>query len=102
MSKKTIMDLLLAFSSIGGNEYSDIPVFDEKVNECLMDMYFYMLYNGDNNETKKEEYFHEFENKYNKLNEKQQEEVRKEYKNIIETQKKNREKVKRKGMIENE
>ena len=100
--KKSI-EYLIAIPSllINSGEYN-IEYNDSKVNECLMDMYFYMLYNGENNEEKKKEYFQEFENKYNKLNKEQQEQVKQEYINIIEAQKKNRGKIKKKGMIDYE
>ena len=100
MSKKSAMDFLLAFSLIGGNEYVGYYPTDEKVVACLWDMYFYMMYNGLGNEDKKEEYFKEFEKKFDNLNKEQQEEVKNEYISIMEAQKKNREKekVKKKGM----
>ena len=101
MSKKKIMDLLMAMSLIGVGEYAGYYPMDEKVIECLWDMYFYMMYSGIGNEEKKEEYFNEFEKKYDKLNKEQQEEVKKEYIDIIEAQEKNKEKekIKKKGMI---
>jgi len=98
MSKEKVMDLLMAMSLIGPREYDGYFPNDERVVECLWDMYFYMMYNGIGNKEKKEEYFNEFGKKFDNLNEKQQEEVRKEYINIIEAQEKNREKVKKKGM----
>lgn len=97
MKKKT-MDLLMTMSLLGTGEYAGYYPNDERVIECIMDMYFYMLYNGIDNDLKKEEYFNEFEKKYHNLNEEQQEEVRKEYISIIEAQNKNKEKVKKKGM----
>ena len=98
--KKNTIDLLIASSLLHTSEYGGYFINDERVQECLMDMYFYMLYNGMDNDEKKEEYFNEFENKYNKLNKEQQEQVKQEYVNIIETQKKKKEKekVKKKGM----
>ena len=90
--------MLLGTLLLTSNEYGGTWIDDENVNECLVDMYFYMLYNGENNELKKEKLFHEFEKKYNELNKEQQEMVKQEYINIIETQEKNRRKVKRKGM----
>jgi len=100
MNKKKVFDLLTAMSFFGTSEYAGYYPTDERVIECLMDMYFYMLYKDMDNEEKKEEYFQEFENKYDKLNGEQQEEVKNEYINIIEAQKKNREKekIKKKGM----
>ena len=99
MMNKKIMDLLLSMSLINSNEYSGYLPNDERVLECIWDMYFYMLYSGINEE-KKEEYFKEFEKKYDNLNKEQQEEVEKEYIEIINAQEKNRkkEKIKKKGM----
>ena len=101
MSKKTARDLLTVMSLLGVSEYEGYYPTDERVVECMWDMYFYMMYSGIGNEEKKEEYFQEFGKKYDKLTKEQQEEVKKEYKNIIEAQEKNREegKVKKKGMI---
>ena len=98
MSKKSAMNLLLAMSLIGANEYASYYISDEKVSECLMDMYFYMMYSGIGEEKKQEEFLNEFEKKYNDLSEEQQEMVKNEYIDIIETQNKNKEKVKKKGM----
>jgi len=97
---KSVLNLLLSSSLIGNGEYEGYFINDDRVQECLMDMYFYMLYNGMDNDEKKEEYFTEFEKKYNKLNKEQQDAVKKEYIDIIEAQNKNREKekIKKKGM----
>ena len=92
MGKKNARDLLLAFSLINASDYSQNTVFDPEVDECLMNMYFYIMY-GNINEEKKKEYFNEFEKCYNKLNEEQQEIVRKDYFDIIES-KNNKGKVK--------
>ena len=97
MGKKNARDLLLAFSLINASDYSQNTVFDPEIDECLMNMYFYMMY-GNINEEKRNEYFNEFERCYNKLNEEQQEIVRKDYFDIIES-KNNKGKVKKKGMI---
>ena len=100
--KKKPMDLLMTMSLLGPGEYAGYFPNDERVVECLWDMYFYMMHNGLGNEDKKEEYFKEFKDKYIKLNDEQQKEVKKEYINIIEAQKKNRGKIKKKGMIDYE
>ena len=94
---KSIADLLLSLSMIGANEYGQFYAYDQKVNDCLMNMYFYMMHP---NENKKEEYFKEFEKSYNDLNEEQQEMVKQDFIEIIEAQDKNKEKekVKKKGM----
>ena len=88
----------MAMSLIGTNEYTGYYISDEKVSECIWDMYFYMMYNGIGEEKKQEEFFNKMKEKYQNLNEEQQEEVRKEYISIIEAQNKNKEKVKKKGM----
>lgn len=95
---KSIMDLILSLSLIGANEYGQFYVSDPKINDCLMNMYFYIMHP---NEKKKEEYFQEFEKSYNDLTDEQQKIVKQDYIEIIETQEKNREKekVKKKGMI---
>ena len=100
MSKKPIVDLFTAMSLLDDSEYERYYPTGEQVVECLWDMYFYMIYSRIGNVLKKEEYFKEFEKKFNKLNKEQQEEVKKEYISIIEAQEKKRknEKVKKKGM----
>ena len=99
---KSIMNILLTSSILGTHEYEGYLINDERVLECVMDMYFYMLYSGVDNDEKKEEYFNEFGKKYEKLNAEQKDLVKQEYMNIIETQNKNRGKVKKKGMIDYE
>ena len=98
--KKSTIDLLIPMYLIGNSEYNDFYIDDNKVSECLTDMFFYMMYVSIGNEEKKEEYFNEFEKKYDNLDDEQQEKVKREYINIIEAQNKNREKerVKKKGM----
>ena len=85
----------MAMSLIGTGEYGGYFPNDERVLECLMNMYFYMMHP---NENKKEEYFQEFEKSYNDLNEEQKQIVKQDFIDIIETQNKNKEKVKKKGM----
>ena len=87
----------MAMSLMGSFEYASYYPSDERVVECIMDMYFYMMYTGINDE-KKEEYLNEFAKKYNNLDKEQKEMVKNEYIDIIKTQKKNREKIKKKGM----
>ena len=86
--------MLLTRAVIGTNEYMSDYIDDEMVNDCLNDMYLYMIC-GNEFAEKKQQYFSEFENKYNKLNSEQQELVKQEYIKIIEAQDRN--KVKRKG-----
>ena len=95
--KKSVRDILITSALLKTTEFEGGCINDDRVLECIMDMYFYMLYNGIGNDPKKEEYFREFEKKYNNLNKEQQEIVKQEYIDIIETQNKNREKVKKKG-----
>ena len=82
--------------AIGTFDYAFDYIDDEEVNDCLMSMYFYMICDSSLG-NKKEEYFKEFEDKYQKLNDEQKELVQKDYLSIIEAQDRNREKVKRKG-----
>ena len=88
------MNILLASSLINSSEYEGYNIHDEKVLECLMDMYFYMMYSGIDNEEKKEEYFEEFGKKYDNLTDEQKDLVKEEYISIINAQDKNREKEK--------
>ncbi len=98
--KKSVSDILTTSALLNTAQFEGGCINDDRVFECIMDMRFYMLYNGIGNEEKKEEYLNEFGEKYNNLNEEQQEQVKKEYKDIIEAQ--DRGKVKKKGMINNE
>ena len=82
--------------AIGTFDYTFDYIDDDMVNDCIMSMYFYMLCDS-SLENKKEEYFKEFEDKYQKLNDEQKELVQKDYLQIIEAQDRNRNKVKRKG-----
>ena len=95
---KSVMDLLLSLSLIGANEYSNFYVSDPKINDCLMNMYFYIMHP---NQSKKEEYFKEFEKSYDDLNDEQKQIVKQDFIEIMKAQNKNKEKekVKRKGMI---
>ncbi len=101
---KTTRDLLLSFALLNVGEYSSYYSDDEKVNDCLMDMYFYMLLMDSDDESKKDKYYRRFEQSFRDLNHEQQEMVREEYKNIIEAQNNNieKERVKKKGMMNNE
>ena len=92
---KSVMNLLLSLSLIGANEYGQVYVSDPKINDCLMNMYFYIMHPNTN---KKEEFFKEFEKSYDDLNDGQKEIVKQDFIEIMEAQEKNREKVKRKGM----
>lgn len=72
--------------------------YDDEIDECLMNMYFFMISDKMNND-KREELWQAFESSYQKLNSEQQEIVKKDYLSIIDAQNKNKEKVKKKGMI---
>ena len=98
MNNNSARDLLISFSLINDTSYIDNPIFNPKVDECLMNMYFYLLYSNVNEE-KKTEYFNEFEISYNKLNDDEKEIVRKDWLDIIKSKEKNKRKVKKKGMI---
>ncbi len=91
-----IKNILLISSLLGTDEYESLYIEDEKVNDCLMKMYFFMLLNESDN--RKEKMYIEFCQEYDKLNNEQQEIVKKEYLNIINAQN-NKDKVKKKGMI---
>ena len=76
----------------------DIPVeywFDEELNDCLFYMYYVILCQGDE---RGEMFSKEFMNRFEKLDQKKQIIVLKEYRNIIEAQEKNKGKIKEKGM----
>ncbi len=72
--------------------------YDDEIDECLMNMYFFMI-SGKMSNDKREELWQAFESSYQKLNREQQEIVKKDYLSIIDAQNKNKEKVKKKGMI---
>ena len=84
----------LLFSII--NEISDpydLKTYDDEVDECLMNMYFFML-SSDMSEERREELWKEFDESYQKLNSEQQEKVKQDYIDIIKAQDENNEKVK--------
>lgn len=91
-----IINILLISSLLGTNEYESLYIEDEKVNDCLMKMYFFMLL--DESDDRKERMYKEFCLEYDKLNNEQQEIVKNEYIDIINAQN-NKDKVKKKGMI---
>ena len=72
--------------------------YDDEIDECLMNMYFFMISDKMNND-KHEELWQAFESSYQKLNREQQEIVKKDYLTIINAQEKNKTKVKKKVMI---
>ena len=65
MNKK-LMNLLLSMSLIGIDEYAQEYNYleDQQVNDCLINMYFYMMCNDRDN---KEDMYQEFEKRYNSL-----------------------------------
>ena len=98
MNKRLIQELFLASSLFSTFEYEGNLINDEKVLDCIMDMYFYMLIMNDNDENTKDKYFNKFDQSFRSLNMEQQDIVRHEYMDIIEAQQKNKEKIKKKGM----
>ncbi|MBQ8891570.1 MAG: hypothetical protein IJ068_01750 [Bacilli bacterium] len=89
-NKKELLMLLGLLGVFSEDSYINYPVsFDMDVNDCLINMYFYML-------SSDEKYYQEFHEKYNKLNDEQREFVKNDYINIINAQREF-EKVKRKG-----
>ena len=98
MNKETrdiLLTSVLLHTDKNINDYSGPYINDKDVNECIWNMYFYMLCSGANEEEKKEEYFRKFNESYRKLNQEQQQMVKQEYIDIIKTQDKN--KIKKKG-----
>ena len=82
------------------NSYLKQDIFDmernEKVRDCLFKLYILMLTNED--DINYEKRINEFKSLYQSLNEQEQENVKNEYINIMNTQSENS-KVKKKGMI---
>ena len=99
--KKETRDVLLVSMLLGTNEYGFDYIDDDKVNECLMNMYFYMLSCEGNDQNRQNELFEEFDRCYKELNEEQQELVKNDYLSIIESQNKNTEKEKNKTKKKN-
>ena len=81
MSKNNIYKLISLAMSLGVyNNVFDDYIDDEKVNDCLTELYFTMLCDI---EIKKDEHYSKFEKIYNELNEEQQEIVKKEIAKIL-------------------
>ena len=78
---------------INDNYHLDNYIDDIEVNECLMEMYFYLLYSRIDDK-KAEEHLEKSHMIFQKLNSEQQEIVKNDIISIIETQKKENEKVK--------
>ncbi len=75
----------------------EVSTYDKEVEDCLRELCAYMACNV-SFESKKNEFFNEFENKYNLLTNEQQQLIKLEYLKMIETQN-NIVKMKKKGMI---
>ena len=77
--------LAMSLALTSSNNYANIPTYfdDPEVSACLMEMYFFMLLEDDK---AKEKHFAKFDELYNKLSEEQQELVKQDYLNIIESQ----------------
>ena len=90
--KRKLLMLLGIIDGISKYEYIGQEVsFDPDINDCLIYMYIYMMSSDD-------KYYEEFDNRYSKLNEEQQEFVKNNYINIINAQDEfENEKIKRKG-----
>jgi len=76
---------------------SEVSTYDKEVKDCLRELFAYMACSV-SFEVKKNEFFNEFENKYNLLTNEQQQLIKLEYLKMIETQN-NIVKMKKKGMI---
>ena len=92
IEKYLLFNMMMNFS----NPY-DIKTYDEEVDECLMNMYFLMISDGMSKE-KREQLWKTFDESFNKLNSKQQEIVKQDFIDIINAQNE-KNKVKKKGMI---
>ena len=81
MNKKDIIYITLnLMENITGNSYLNSNItLDSDINDCLIYMYFYMMSGN-------EKYCEEFVEKYDKLNQEQQEFVKNDYLNIINAQ----------------
>ena len=82
MSKKDIFKLLTINTYINNKNYNCFyeTIHDEKVNDCILMLYFCMI------SDKKEEsdkFYIDFKEKYNKLNVKQQEIIKNELAKIL-------------------
>ena len=94
-----LLKLLIATNGLDEYEpFDDIPeeyIFDEKLNDCLFYMYIYMLSEDD---PKHEEYYKEFCERYEALDEERQLVVKNNFENIIKAQDERENiKVKKKG-----
>lgn len=69
MNKKLLYELLSIYAIIGNNSFHEI-ITDEKINDCLIELYFSMLCK---NSEQSEYYYLKFEDKYNDLNDEQKE-----------------------------
>ena len=79
-----IMGLFSISSLVDTGEFRGDYFEDEKIDDCLMDMYFYMMYVSIGDK-RSEEYFREYERKFSELTAEQQEYVKADYLNILES-----------------
>ena len=93
IEKYLLFNMIMNFS-----DPYDIKTYDEKVDECLMNMYFLMISDGMSKE-KREQLWKAFDESFNKLNSKQQEIVKQDFIDIINNKNEIKKKVKKKGMI---
>lgn len=85
-----LKNILLVSALLGSGEYSGMEIIlDKDVSECINYMYFWMLSYFGKNGRKQGEYYKKFKEKYDSLNEAQQQRVIVEYNSIIQSQKEN-------------
>ncbi len=84
--KKSLTNLLLLSSIFHANDYNFPIIEEEKVLDCIMSMYFYLLL--EEKDEKKEEYYEKFTRQYDSLTPEQQEQVKQDYLSIINEQEK--------------
>jgi hypothetical protein len=87
--KKSLVSLL-ALSIIPHQEYSGPMIDDQKVLDCIMNMYFYLL--SEENDPRKEEFFDKFSKQYDALDPREHEQVREDYLSIVKAQEEHQEK----------
>ena len=70
MNKEDYFKIISLLMSFNVDEYALDMIFDDKVNDCLMKLYFSIL---SNKTEERDKYYKEFEKKYNELNDEQKE-----------------------------
>ena len=85
---KNVMNVLLAASVIGTNEYAEEyldNMEDPEVSKCLTYMYLWMMSTGNYSGEKQAECYNKFAAEFNKLNPTQQETVRTKYSEVVQS-----------------